>query len=132
MHKQKKGTIIDIIKRKFVSLKKTLLILPLIVFLSVVSLAQQRNEPGNPLPERILKFYPNPATSFINFDFQKGYDKGYTIQVFNFIGKQVSEVKNVTPKTTLNISDYNRGIYIYQLKDMNGKLIESGKFQVAK
>lgn len=113
-------------------MKKTLLILPLIVFLSVVSLAQQRNEPGSPLPERILKFYPNPATSFINFDFQKGYDKGYTIQVFNFIGKQVSEVKNVTPKTTLNISEYNRGIYIYQLKDMNGKLIESGKFQVAK
>jgi len=113
-------------------LKKTLLILPLIVFLSVVSLAQQRNEPGSPIRERIIKFYPNPATSFINFDFQKGYEKGYTIQVFNFIGKQVSEVKNVTQKTTLNISDYNRGIYIYQLKDMSGKLIESGKFQVAK
>jgi type IX secretion system substrate protein len=113
-------------------LKKTLLILPFIVFLSVVSLAQQRNEPGTNLPERIIKFYPNPATSFINFDFQKGYDKGYSILVYNFIGKQVSEVKNVTPKTTLNISEYNRGIYIYQLKDMNGKVVESGKFQVAK
>jgi len=79
-----------------------------------------------------MKFYPNPAASVINFDFQKNYEKGYSIQVYNFIGKQVSEVKNVSPKTTLNVSDYFRGIYIYQLKDNNGKIIESGKFQVAR
>ena len=113
-------------------MKRFLLILPFTVFLSFISLAQQRNDPGSGIPSRIIKFYPNPASSSINFDFQKGYDKGYTIQVFNFIGKQVSEVKNVTPKTTLDISDYNRGIYIYQLKDINGKLVESGKFQVAR
>ncbi|MES1216577.1 MAG: T9SS type A sorting domain-containing protein [Bacteroidota bacterium] len=113
-------------------MKKTLLILLFTVSLSKISLAQPQVNPATGAPERIMKFYPNPATSFINFDFQKGYDKGYSILVYNFLGKQVSEVKNVSPKTILNISDYNRGIYIYQLKDNNGKVVESGKFQVTK
>lgn len=95
-------------------------------------LAQQASTPIGGTPERIIKFYPNPATSLINFDFQKNYDKGFSIQVYNFLGKQVSEVKNVSPKTTLNVTDFNRGIYIYQLKDNNGKIVESGKFQVAR
>jgi len=113
-------------------LKRLLLISLFIISFSKFTLAQPQVNPATGLPERIMKFYPNPATSFINFDFQKGYDKGFTIQVYNFLGKQVSEVKNVGPKTTLNISDYNRGIYIYQLKDYTGKVIESGKFQVTK
>ena len=36
---------------------------------------------------KIIKFYPNPATSIINFDFQKGYDKSYNFQIFNFLPK---------------------------------------------
>ena len=113
-------------------MKRLLLISSFIVLAVTVSLAQPQSNSNPGTSERIIKFYPNPATSFINFDFQKGYDKGYSIQVYNFLGKQVSDVKNVTPKTILNISDYNRGIYIYQLKDNNGKIIESGKFQVAR
>jgi hypothetical protein len=88
-----------------------------------------------PNPEngmKIIKFYPNPATTFINFDIQKNYDKGFSIQVYNFLGKQVYEAKNVSERTTVNLADYNRGIYIYQLRDINGKILESGKFQVAK
>ena len=132
MHKQKKRTIIDIIKCKFGTLKRFLLILSVILLTSGILLAQSQSNIPPGTPERIIKFYPNPAVSFINFDFQKNYDRGFSIQVYNFLGKQVSEIKNVSPKTTLNISDYNRGIYIYQLKDNNGKIIESGKFQVAR
>jgi hypothetical protein len=80
----------------------------------------------------IVRFYPNPATSFVTFDFQKGYEKGYSIQVFSFLGKKMYEGANVSPKTTINLSDYNRGIYIYQLFDSAGKLVESGKFQVSR
>jgi len=32
----------------------------------------------------------------------------------------------------VNLTDFTRGIYIFQLKDQNGKVIESGKFQVNK
>ena len=80
----------------------------------------------------ILRTYPNPATSVVNFDFQKGYDKGYSIQVFSFLGKKMYDASNINNRTTVNLSDFSRGIYIYQLRDKSGKLVESGKFQVSK
>ncbi|MGC4037234.1 MAG: T9SS type A sorting domain-containing protein [Chitinophagaceae bacterium] len=113
-------------------MKRTLLIFFIVFFSSGILLAQSQTSAPTGTPERIIKFYPNPAASLINFDFQKNYDKGYSIQVYNFLGKQVSDQKNVSPKTTLDVSDFNRGIYIYQLKDGNGKIVESGKFQVAR
>ena len=97
-----------------------------------------KSQERNPVPTdqeastRIIKFYPNPATSIINFDFQKGYDKSYNFQIFNFLGKKVFEVTNVTPKTIVNLTDFYRGVYIFQLKDKSGKMIDSGKFQVSK
>lgn len=81
---------------------------------------------------QIMKFYPNPATSLINFDFQKDYDKSYNLQIFSFLGKKVFELNNLTPKTVVNLNDFYRGIYIFQLRDRNGKIVESGKFQVSK
>jgi hypothetical protein len=92
---------------------------------------QSRNLPPDG-KERIVKFYPNPATSFITFDLQKTVDKGCDIQVFNLLGKIVYEQKDITPRTTINLTDYNRGVYIYQLRDHDGKILESGKFQVSK
>lgn len=87
---------------------------------------------NNLASEKIIKFYPNPATSIINFDFQNNYDKNYNFQIFSFLGKKVFELNNVTPKTIVNLNDFYRGIYIFQLRDRNGKVIDSGKFQVSK
>jgi hypothetical protein len=52
--------------------------------------------------------------------------------VYNFLGKKVIELQDVATKTRIDLSNYSRGIYIYQLKDKSGKIIESGKFQVEK
>jgi hypothetical protein len=82
--------------------------------------------------ERIIKFYPNPAISFITFDLQKNSDKSYDMQIFNFLGKMVFEQKNIATKTTINLNEYSRGVYIYQLRDHDGKILDSGKFQVSK
>jgi hypothetical protein len=81
---------------------------------------------------KILKFYPNPATTFINFDFQKSYDKSYSLRIYNFLGKKVFELANISLTNQVNLSDFTRGVYIFQLRDRNGKIIESGKFQVSK
>lgn len=81
---------------------------------------------------RIIKFYPNPATTQINFDFQRDYDKTHNFQIFNFLGKKVFESNNVSSKTIVNLNEFYRGIYIFQLRDRNGKIIDSGKFQVSK
>jgi hypothetical protein len=107
-----------------------LLCLSLIVSLNVSS--QERSAPGKESSTRILRFYPNPAVSQINFDFIKGYDKTYSFQIYSFLGKKVLDLPNISPKTTVNLSDFFRGVYIFQLRDKNGKIVESGKFQVSK
>ena len=43
-----------------------------------------------------------------------------------------NEAKNINASTTLDLTPFNRGVYIYQLKDRSGKVVESGKFQVSK
>jgi hypothetical protein len=65
-------------------------------------------------------------------EFERNFNSGYTLQIINFIGRQVYESKKVNASTTLDLSSYNRGVYIYQLKDVSGKVVESGKFQVSK
>jgi hypothetical protein len=48
------------------------------------------------------------------------------------MGKKVYEIKNTPSRFTLNLEDFYRGIYVYQLRDKNGVTLESGKFQVSK
>lgn len=81
---------------------------------------------------KIVKFYPNPATTNITFEFQKGKESSFNLQIYNFLGKKVLEIKNTAVSNQVNLSDFDRGVYIFQLRDFNGKIIESGKFQVSK
>lgn len=114
-------------------MKRILLFVSIILLTAINSKGQSNREP-NPQDEsqRIMRFYPNPATTFIKAEFKRNFDKGYTLQIISFIGKQVYEAKNVNSSVTLDLSGYNRGVYIYQLKDPSGKVVESGKFQVSK
>ena len=97
------------------------------------SFAQSKIVAGSTDPAvKYMRFYPNPAVSVINFEFQKGFDKFFSFQVFNFIGKKVFDLKIVTPKINIPLTDFYRGVYIYQLRDRTGKIIDSGKFQVVK
>ena len=114
-------------------MRRILPILFIILFTAISSQGQSlRNNPGTDGTDPIIKFYPNPATTYISFDLQKSAQKVMSVQVYNFLGKKMYEGKNLGEKTTINLSDYNRGIYIYHLIDQNGKIIESGKFQVSK
>ncbi|MEO8171716.1 MAG: T9SS type A sorting domain-containing protein [Sediminibacterium sp.] len=82
---------------------------------------------------KITHFYPNPATTYINFTFDKTVDKTYTLQVYNFIGRKMNDIRITDAKLTINLDDnYFRGLYVYQLRDQSGRIIESGKFQVSK
>ena len=103
------------------------------IFLLTGSLQAQDRSPDRPGPEaKIVRFYPNPASSMITFDFQNNFDKSYSFQIYNFLGKKVYDAPSVTPKTVVNLSDFYRGVYIFQIRDKNGKIIDSGRFQVEK
>jgi len=63
---------------------------------------------------------------------QKDYVRGLSIQVYSFLGKKMYEGPNIPPRVTIDLTEYNMGLYMYHLIDVSGKVIESGKFQVTK
>lgn len=81
---------------------------------------------------KIVKAYPNPASSKIYFEIQRNNDKVYEIIVFNFLGKKVDHLKSVSGRTELNLENYYSGLYIFQLRERGGALLETGKFNVVK
>ncbi len=87
---------------------------------------------GSEAVKEIVRLYPNPATTLINFDFQNDDYKQYNIQIYSFVGKKVFESTQPTSKTIVNLTDFYRGIYIFQIRDKSGRVVDSGKFQVSK
>jgi hypothetical protein len=115
-------------------LKKLLLIVS-IILVTTAAQAQTQTKNGfvTSTQTTILRFYPNPATTVINFDFQKSFDKGYSLQIYNAIlGRKMIEQTNIPDKLTIDLTNFTRGVYVYQLRDKTGKLVETGKFQVSK
>jgi dihydroorotase len=111
-------------------------ILPILSFILLIATHSQgqssRTLPASETNDRIVKLYPNPATTNITFDLQKGLQQGMSVQLFSFMGKKVMDVPVTGQKTNVNLTDFNRGLYMYHLLDATGKVIESGKFQVSK
>lgn len=119
-------------KSKFDSLRR---ILPILFLVFLTAFCANAQDSRNPNPEELgknVKLYPNPANTYITFDLQKGYQKGLTIMVYNFLGKKMYESQNVAEKTTLTLTDFTRGVYIYHLTDQSGKVMHTGKFQVSR
>jgi hypothetical protein len=82
---------------------------------------------------RNVQFYPNPATSIIYFEFPANYDKAnYSLHIFNFLGKKMNEIQINGGKLSVQLDNYLRGLYVFQIRDKSGSIIESGKFQVVK
>ena len=48
------------------------------------------------------------------------------------MGKKVYELIPTTQRINVSLSNFYRGVYIYQLRDKAGKIIDSGRFQVVK
>lgn len=109
-------------------MKIKLYILALFIGISTAVSAQSRVDEQ----PKLIKFYPNPAVSVINFDYQRGYNSNFSLVIFNFMGKKVYELKNTPSKMNINLTDFVRGIYVFQIRDLNGGVVESGKFQVTK
>jgi hypothetical protein len=81
---------------------------------------------------KMVRLYPNPATTVINFEVPKSTDKIFTLTVYNFVGKKIYEQNAGSQKIIIPLNDFYRGVYIFQLRDQTGRVIESGKFQVNK
>lgn len=89
-------------------------------------------DPANDYQVKMVHFFPNPASTIINFEFPANIDKSYTLHIFNFIGKKVNEFPINNNKISISLDTYYRGLYVFQLRNKMGTIIESGKFQVLK
>lgn len=116
----------------FTILKKLITILIVLFGITFTSFAQLK--PGTEVDPaaKIVKFYPNPATTAINFELPRGYDKSSTLQIYNFMGRKVSETNATSQRIYFSLDGFYRGVYIFQLRDQYGKIVDSGKFQVVK
>lgn len=82
--------------------------------------------------EVAVRYFPNPATNIINFEFPSAVSRGFTLQIFSFVGRKVITVPVTSNRTTVNISTLFGGIYVFQLRDANGRILACNKFQVNK
>jgi len=86
-----------------------------------------------PATSKVLRFYPNPATTIVNFELDKTVESTSVIAIYSFYGKKMNEQRISNQKVSFMLDDhYTRGFYVFQLRDQAGRLIESGKFQVNK
>lgn len=108
-------------------------LLPILFIILLTTIQSQGQTSRGPATDgdRIVKLYPNPATTYITFELS-GSERGYSIQVYSFLGKKMTERQNISQKLTLDLNEFNRGLYMYHLLDASGKIVESGKFQVTK
>lgn len=75
-----------------------------------------------------LKVYPNPVSDVLNFDID--YNKASTVNVLDITGKLIETVSFDLNKAQVNVSNYNKGIYLYQVMTTEGELLKAGKFNV--
>src|SRR5579872_1612725 len=98
-------------------------ILSSIILLNSTQAKSQARGPAADAELRIVKFYPNPAVSYITFELDKDQvnnNKTYSLQIFNFLGRKVYEVASVNSQTKIDLTNFVRGLYIFQLKDQTG------------
>ena len=99
---------------------------------------QSQGQSSRPAPlsdgqDKIVKLFPNPATAYVTFDMQKNYRQGLSLSIYSGVmGRKMYETINVPSRVTIDLNDFSRGVYIYHLIDPNGKILETGKFQVSK
>ncbi|MEI7736425.1 MAG: T9SS type A sorting domain-containing protein [Ferruginibacter sp.] len=113
-------------------MKKFVYILIFIIGLNFTTQAQNKPATTGNGTEKLIKLYPIPASTVINFDFVSGYDRLLTFEVYNFTGKKVYELKNPPQKIMLSLTDFSRGFYFYKLSDKTGKLLQTERFLVLK
>lgn len=76
-----------------------------------------------------VSVYPNPAKDQITFITNVNASN---IQVFDITGKLMATHKLNSNQTTLSVTDIDNGVYFYTVYDLNGAVIGSDKFVVAK
>jgi hypothetical protein len=76
-----------------------------------------------------VKFFPNPASSFITIEFKNLQIENYELRIYRYDGCFIENKKLLNSETiTLDISNYNKGIYYFGLFNLNTQDLIKGNF----
>lgn len=79
-----------------------------------------------------LDVYPNPSSSQVNFRISMQGSDAYTIALYDITGKKVGTYNAKNGVNTINTSGFNSGLYFYQLYDVTGQPLKTGKFSIVR
>lgn len=82
----------------------------------------------NDLAANETKVYPNPVKDVLHIEINN--DEQKVLSMFDLSGKKVEETMFSENKLDVNVADYKRGFYFYEIKSNNGAVIKTGKICV--
>jgi hypothetical protein len=93
---------------------------------------------ANPAPNAVeennaavsIGVYPNPANSVISFDVTNV--NAEQLSITDITGRAVQTINVQQNLINMNVTDFAAGTYIYTVRDANGAIVTSGKFNVTK
>ena len=73
--------------------------------------------------------YPNPVRDVLNFKLDVA---GFNVEIIDVTGKTVKVANTINNSLSIKTDDLNNGFYFYSISDVNGNLVSTNKFIVAK
>lgn len=77
-----------------------------------------------------IELYPRPADKYLYLHLDKPQLGEMQLSLFNTAGQLVKESHTQDAETRVPVSDLSEGIYLYQLRQANGRLMSSGKIMI--
>ena len=74
------------------------------------------------ITENNISIYPNPARDFVRLTAQDS--QLTTVKVYNCLGMMVEEIEVSANEVEINISEYNTGIYFFDVMTENGNVVK--------
>lgn len=79
--------------------------------------------------ENKVSVYPNPANDNVNFN---GLPANGTVEIMDVTGRLVAYYPVMNDQTTIQTSQLNPGLYIYNVSNNKKEVISRGRFEIAK
>ncbi len=76
-----------------------------------------------------LSVYPNPSSTLVNFT--DANNLAALVSVYDLTGKLVVKQNFLDGKVKMDVSGFNKGIYLYTVSDETGKTLKTGKLTVS-
>lgn len=75
-----------------------------------------------------VSVFPNPVNDVLNFSID--YNKATNVSVMDITGRLIETASFDMNNARVDVRNYNKGIYFYQITNSNGEVIKGGKFTV--